>query len=1383
MRILFRSILLLAILAGSLHAQYAYTQIFDNLYFGPTTKQILIRPNLGNFTSTKRYSIWGWYKFAGETPAISNVIGLRNIELISSPDTSSRPFPDPEFDPCPYTLEQVQADQAIAQEVAQNPNCFPPASAQASSQRGQLFKTGTDILYINYDLTSLTDYSFIYLLQSGISSVGTSEMSVLGFTKLPLVKNVWTFFGFSADYQAGFATAYFRVFDGASQPLKDKVPVNFPNFQLTPLVQLVVAGVETNPYFESTSGFIGNIALVEMGLFYTSDLELVWMGFMPLNAYASNGVLIDLFFEQYQSGSPLISRGLFDARYSIVGPHTPIFSLDNNLVGVQFPPSSALPLDALNFGNENQLIKTFAFLISFNYTENMPKTVVLLQRGNPDQNGYFAYSLVKQGDGRVLTFEALGAKGPVSWTSQQVFKPNTKYTMETGLSISPNNTAYIVYWDTSGRTEISKLSDSFPFSSAPLQMQLLGNQAEAGTTGYISLYRFSALNSLSNILYYNFLTQTQDQTILNLNKYCLLRTNWYGNDFSCHICQNSILMLDRRQCAEFCPYGTKNAGNDACLPCLAADCAEITSTYWQIFKISDTYYELVPSRPIISALDYNNLFFVQIPGLGPNDYNYTLTPYPNNQTVGLNLFFNRSFTNQSVIVSMNQDRANPIFDANRNILYVTNTTIAANSTLFNNTGFTNFTNVTNGTNVTAACVIADSKARALRGLAIAALSMMAAMFGFVLILTLLCRCIAKRRVHDLGGIWKYMLHYWMRFQMIAFFLMLGIYMPCCIKTFLGQLYNISVTWNDALGRRITDNNINDPDFRAGIIPNPAPRQFAEYHVYPYILHNLGVWFIIQLGIFLFYIIMKIWDCFRPTSGSLFYRIFVWFEWTVLIVGYALIAMQAFVFAGLNFRKSAWTVSYFTCSFIVAVLYVAVATFFWIYCAFRLLGPSTYFYNPINYTKFYYFFAGYRNTRWARSYDLWWWLAYGAIGLLIGLLYDAGLAQLIAILAILVALFIVTLFIRPFTSILWYIIELLVQALIIASVALFLVIAIYNNNGCINCSDISFEVSLCWAIVMMLWLALLIGFLGLMLHFFLSLCLGDRYRRWCRPVREIVHTNYVTTTTDAYAPGVSQYGEMTQGVYRDTGLMGYDGAAVATHAYDTGADAYGHRVYTEEVRTENLGGYGSNLATGAAVGAATGLAATGTLAAQKSMQEFLHETAGAHTTAIKTQGIDLGIKAGQLASDNVDEEHLQPSVIRALGTPSQVDLVATETKSNFLAKKREQFYQEVKDAGAPLMPSVIDQKSSFHSIDRFAAPTSTNMIVTQDFVTRTPFDGVVTKTETVKTTNVETNYVGNAPTVLGGLGGMATDSYTVLRDGTSNLATEFRQVFDQTKKGF
>ena len=1317
--------------------QYVFTQLFDNLYFGPSTKQILLTPNLGDFVATQRYSLWGWHRFEGETPAISNVLGLRNVQLVSGAvGTGARQFPDPQFPPCPVTPEILAATPALLTqpEVAQNPNCFPQQFIGNGDigGAGVQFQPTTDILYINFDLTSLVDYSFIFLIQTGISSVGSSDMRVLGFTNIPLYKGVWSYFAISCDYQAGVASAYYRAFDGVTQPYQDQLQINYPAFQLTPLVQLVIAGVETNPYFESTSGFIGNIAYVEMALFYSPALELMWMGFLPLTAYSSSGILADLYFDQYQQGGLLSSRGAGGGQFAIVGPHAPVFAADNNLVGVQFGSSASVPLQGLDFNNENDLIRSLSFLFYINYTEPLPDQYFLLQRGTPGVNGFLGISLVRAGEGRAVRVDAFGANGPVSWTSSQILRPNTRYEFITGIALSPNNTAQLLYWDRGGRVESVRLSDYFPFSTAPQQITLLGgNPIDPGYTGSLTFYRFTALNSLSNIIYSYIVSQNTDQVLVDSNRYCTLRTSWYGNDFGCAVCRDSILGYDTHKCLLYCPYGFKNAFNDACLPCLYGDCSEVGSTVWYIYKLNDYEYELRPSRPLLSNIDYTNLFRITIPGLSANDYSYTLTPYPGNQTVVARFNFTRGFENQAINVQMNQDFNNPIFDVNRNILYATNYTTSTSRT-FPDT-----------------CVLDTGKARSLRGLAITTLVFVLAMFVMLLILSLCC----WKRLFDLGGIWKYFLHYWMRFQMVAMFLFLAIYMPCCVRAYLEQLYWIGVSWNKALGRRINEVNRDDPIYQQALINRPSPRQFALYDVYPYMIHNVGVFFIVQAAVFVFYLMMKLWDCFSRNSGRCCYALFTWFEYTLNIVFYGLIAFQAWVFAGLNFRYSTWERSYFTISFVMAIFYVLVFALFWIYAAFRILGPFTYFYNPLNYNKFIYFFVGYRNSYCARSYDLWFWLIHFIIGLMIGVLAEEGLAQLIIILVALVILFLITALIRPFRSVLLYIIDLLSQALIIAAVVLFLVIAIYNNNGCFNCSDLSFEGSLCWAIVMLLFLGLLLPWLGLLGHLLLSLCLGDRYRSWGRQVREVVQTNYINTVQDYGVLSAPEYG-----VYNTTTLAQpvYTAAAIAQPVYSAAAIA--QPVYTDTY-TQQHTAFTNPVSIPANTNSKNYYSETynyqdqANVGQNKSMKEFMQGVRvennladDQNMTYISSNSHDLGggLRAGTLAADEMDEGLKQDTVLSSL-TDTYSHNVGSHNvgggnnygkTSDFLNDKKRKFYEQTASIGYPA--STLDNTSALGEdySSQISAPidnrnftrvqTSTNTIYGADPLRRN-FDQVPSST--------------------------------------------------------
>lgn len=115
------------------------------------------------------------------------------------------------------------------------------------------------------------------------------------------------------------------------------------------------------------------------------------------------------------------------------------------------------------------------------------------------------------------------------------------------------------------------------------------------------------------------------------------------------------------------------------------------------------------------------------------------------------------------------------------------------------------------------------------------------------------------------------------------------------------------------------------------------------------------------------------------------------EYTFLIAGFFLVAMQIFVFSFINFRRSNWDHPYFIFCFVIAVIYIAIFGLFWIYSFFRLTGTQDYFIGNNNGNKFYFFFAGYREDKYARTYDLWVILAHFIIGMALGLLMYEDLA--------------------------------------------------------------------------------------------------------------------------------------------------------------------------------------------------------------------------------------------------------------------------------------------------------------------------------------------------------------------------------------------------------
>lgn len=57
--------------------------------------------------------------------------------------------------------------------------------------------------------------------------------------------------------------------------------------------------MENNDYFDSVSGFVGQIAHIEMSSFYTNTLNSLWMGYLRPSAIGYQGILMDVNFDIY----------------------------------------------------------------------------------------------------------------------------------------------------------------------------------------------------------------------------------------------------------------------------------------------------------------------------------------------------------------------------------------------------------------------------------------------------------------------------------------------------------------------------------------------------------------------------------------------------------------------------------------------------------------------------------------------------------------------------------------------------------------------------------------------------------------------------------------------------------------------------------------------------------------------------------------------------------------------------------------------------------------------------------------------------------------------------------------------------------------------------
>lgn len=228
------------------------------------------------------------------------------------------------------------------------------------------------------------------------------------------------------------------------------------------------------------------------------------------------------------------------------------------------------------------------------------------------------------------------------------------------------------------------------------------------------------------------------------------------------------------------------------------------------------------------------------------------------------------------------------------------------------------------------------------------------LLSFLLVLT---ATILRRKTYNLGVMWKFLLNNWMVFQFVCFLLFVGIYMPCCAVKFFSTLYKWGVSWDHIL-RGFSDNIHESNDiYLKGFTETALPRQFTQEDIKSPLLHNMGPFFIIHILIFIFYIVMKIWDSVMTKTIKLVYKIFIFTEFTLLIVGYLIVHMQSFVFSLLNLKFSYFSHSYFIVSFLISLCYILVFVFSWLIFAGTLFGPTPFFKNPTYFNKYYYFFCG------------------------------------------------------------------------------------------------------------------------------------------------------------------------------------------------------------------------------------------------------------------------------------------------------------------------------------------------------------------------------------------------------------------------------------------
>lgn len=1057
-------LILTLILQIQIKTQFVWTQMPGILNFDRDTFQrslpLKFNSNLIQKNQNQKYSIWGWFKSQGMNPAISNIITLK--------------------------------------------------------------QSNGDLLYINYDLnpvpidtTKNQTFSLIFLIQKGISE-NRSEMVIEGFTDL-LRTDSWSFFGISADYENGSFTIFLKVFDGVNIPLTKNFDFEFPGFNLDQNADLIVGGVDSNSYFDSVSGFLGQIANIEMGLFFTENLSFMWTGYMLENSREYDGVILEFLFDFYNKNEGLISHGAINEEFAINGDFIPLFEMDQNKLGGRFNENSSIDLGNISFRNAESNTKTISFLYHFLYDDNLPDYFLLLTRGEKNESGFLQIWLEKKNNGRVLKMRIVGDNGKeLLWESNTIFDKNNIYYFILGFSQSIGNSARVIYIDNLGGNDFSLLSDDFNFNFAPQNINLFQkpeiidpNGRNNLYNGYIDLYRFMILNSGSSaVQFLNYNTSTDIKNILDnsnnpQDKLCILRSSFYEKN-GCFLCGNSIVFSDPndrniRQCLNYCPFGFKNAQTDVCVECVMKNCGEIESTEWDLKKVTNDKWIITPSRPILTPnIDYKNLFNISLEGENnsKNAFTYTTTPNYEKQEVEVDFDFKENIKNENLVLSTNQNDENPLYDINRNLLYKNTSNI----------------------NIDRVCYVSDSKRKSLNSLAYVILLLFCITFVFMI----LASCICYNKIFDLLGLWKFLLHHWMKLQLVAFFAILGIYMPCCLREFLHNLYKFAVSWDHHLRHWIDDIYENSNDYTEGINESISLNYDYE-NVKNFILHNMGIFFIVHLVILVLYILIKIWDCLsNSVKKNCMFKLVVIIEFTLLIIGFWLVAMQIFVFSSLNWKNADFSHSYFIFCFLLSIAYILVFLSFWIYAASVLFPDSNYIQKPSNYNKLYFFFAGFRKSRSARTYDLFLILIHFVIGLMFGLLYNKPLAQIIVILCLLVLLLLITIGIRPWSNCLLNVIDIVSQILIIAVVVIFLIFELWDNGDCEECGDR--EGRLCWLIVILLFLALLLPLLFLILQSIIEACKKRVYRN-------------VTEVNRYYKADESEYGVEDNRMYEEKYVEG------------------------------------------------------------------------------------------------------------------------------------------------------------------------------------------------------------------------------------------------------
>ena len=910
-----------------------YPQLNGILNFDTTTPAIQIQSDAGNFGTTKQFTLWGWFRqfdfFTFNSP--SNIITLQNVQNFSSQEMEIQPYPNPAFPNCAVPLSELDSNPSLKEnpEIKNNPNCFPLEITNDNIQnvlQDSFSITNDEILFVNYllsdyneaDITQSTYDLQFYLKNKDFKGDGNPSMHMYSINKLPFVQNLWTFWAVAANYETGELVLYMRVFGPNGYERLQNETLKYPNFEMNQGSLLLIGATNSNNYFKTLTGYIGEVAYIQMSPFFLKNVQQLWLSEMLVEDNLYDGVNAEMLFDTYEKNGLINSYGFNTENVTVNGNYQPIFNENKNMLGAKFNSGSSFTFKDFPYRG-SPFVSSHPFLFNFSYQEPLPDDFILLEKGTPGVTGYLQYKLVNAGNGRRrLVITARSSNKDFVWKGDPVFQENTSYSLLAGIVVSANRTVHAISKVGNGELQLSDGMvdfENYDFS----YKNVVGLRNNEEYTGNITMNRMNIMDNFSGSVLSGM--QQSNQRLGKLAGNCQTRTDYFNGSFGCLVCNDGFVNIPTtRTCAKFCPEGFRNNGSNVCVKCLYSNCSDIPPITWkmELLNAQNNTYRLIPNRPVSGAnIDIAKALGISINQLELNkDYTYNLRPGANNEYVDVAFDFKKNIYNEKVNVNFQPGEGKKFYDLQGNQIAGSEFQFKLNKT----------------------CALKEERKKTIKDLALAIL--LISLFGILLAFLVLCLCSGTLQGKDRldrsrptprnelsNSIWKFLLHNWMKLQFIAFLVFINTPFACCLRIFLDHFYRYAVGWAHGMGPVWNSAYTGNSEYQSGLensnLPEFITRRSDEdgSYVKAYLLHNMGVIFIFHLVVLVVYIVFRIVDCMLGTDENIFYKCFIVIHLNLLILGYMLFHMMAFVFSFLNFAFATFTTPYFTMSFIIAVLYI------------------------------------------------------------------------------------------------------------------------------------------------------------------------------------------------------------------------------------------------------------------------------------------------------------------------------------------------------------------------------------------------------------------------------------------------------------------------------